>query len=158
MKFYEDLERAMQYYSTSGGFLTVKHGDKVNTMSVAWGYVGFNWNKPQFVALVRPQRYTHELIEKADSFTISIPYGTLKEELKICGTKSGRDIDKAGIVRFIPAKSVDSPVVEGCDRYFECKIQYAGAFDGEKMPEAIRSAMFKGDYHSIFIGEITESY
>ena len=56
-----------------GVFLTVKQGDNTNTMTIGWGMLGRIWNRQIFMVLVRYSRYTYELIEKADSFTVSIP-------------------------------------------------------------------------------------
>lgn len=157
MEFYEDLARAMQNLSTTGAFLTVRdNSGRVNTMTISWGYVGFSWNKPHFLTLVRPQRFTHELIENADSFTISIPYdGKLKDALAVCGTKSGRDTDKAALagIRFVDAQKVDSPVVDGCDMYYECKITYTDALEVEKLALGA-SAHYNGDRHDLYFGEI----
>ena len=95
MKFYENLEDAMKHLTTRGAFLTVKDDTGVNTMTIAWGYIGYSWNKPFFVAMVRPQRYTFEFLKTAKDYTISIPFSDdMKEALTICGTKSGKDIDK----------------------------------------------------------------
>ena len=55
MNFYENLEDAMKNLTTRGAFLTVKNNQGVNTMTISWGYIGFSWNKPYFVAMVRPQ-------------------------------------------------------------------------------------------------------
>ena len=156
--FYEKLDEMMKYYAKAGGFLTVKSGGEVNTMTVAWGFVGYMWNKPHFICVVRPQRHTFGIIEKAESFTISVPFGDMAEELKICGVKSGRDINKAEVVKFVPAKTVESPIVEGCARYFECVVNYKDAFKGELLPEAIRKANYTDDFHHFYIGEIVEVY
>jgi len=159
MKFNEDMEKMFEYYQGPGGFLTSKAGDDVNTMSVAWGTVGWLWNKPVFMAFVRPQRYTNGIMERSDNFTISVPYGTLSEELITCGTKSGADIDKSKVVSFIPAKSVDSPVVDGCDIYYECNIIYRDRLDECAIPEEIKRSHYpKADYHYVYFGEIVECY
>ena len=63
MNFYENLEDAMKNLTTRGAFLTVKNNQGVNTMTISWGYIGFSWNKPYFVAMVRPQRYTYEFLK-----------------------------------------------------------------------------------------------
>ena len=158
MIFYEKLEPAMEHFTKTGGFLTVKDGGKVNTMTVSWGFIGFLWAKPHFITVVRPHRYTDELIKNADSFTISIPFGTMMEELKICGTKSGRDIDKSRVVKFVPAKSVDCMVVSGCDIYYECRINYKDKMDENLLPEDVKKAFYNGDFHNVYIGEIVEVY
>jgi len=152
------MEEMMKWFTTSGGFLTVRDGDRINTMTVAWGFIGYLWNKPCFVTLVRPQRHTQRLLENADSFTVSVPFGTMREELRICGTKSGADIDKGASVSFIPAKNVASPVVDGCDAYYECRINYVDRFDGAMIPESVRNAFYADDYHYVYIGEIVEAY
>ena len=78
-----------------GAFLNVSDGQKDNTMTIGWANLGFMWKKPILTVMVRHSRYTYELIEKADCFTLSLPLSTdLKKELGICGTKSGRNVDK----------------------------------------------------------------
>src|SRR6056297_3293056 len=78
-----------------GAFLTVKDGKKLNTMTIGWGSIGFIWGRPMFTVLVRHSRYTHNLIENTDQFTVSVPLnGQLKKETDYCGSHSGRDVDK----------------------------------------------------------------
>ncbi len=158
MKFNEKLSEAMEHFSTRGGFLTVKGNGIENTMTISWGFVGFIWNKPHFIVVVRPQRYTRQAIDGADSFTVSVPFGNLKQELGICGTKSGADIDKKQVVTFKPARSVSSPVIDGCSVYYECKISYRDAFDEGLLPDFIKESFYKDDYHLIFFGEIVDCY
>ena len=154
------IEQGMRELTTTGAFLTAKCGDQVNTMTISWGFIGFMWNKPQFIAVVRPQRYTDEFLKNGTHcFTISIPFeGKLQEELTICGTESGRDIDKSKVVHFIPAKSVDCPIVEGCDLYYECKINLAQQMDGALLAEGIVKQFYQEDYHWVYIGEMVEVY
>lgn len=161
MNFYENLDKAMENLTKRGAFLTVKDEKGANTMTISWGYIGFSWNKPFFVAMVRPQRYTHEFIEAADSYTISIPYNDdMKNALTICGTKSGRDIDKEkeANIQFIPSKAVTSPIVDQCNMYYECKITYFDKIYKEKFPEELRKFYPYDDYHDIYYGEIIEAY
>ncbi|MCL2016497.1 MAG: flavin reductase [Defluviitaleaceae bacterium] len=154
------LEKGMQNLSSTGGFLTVKNTENtVNTMTISWGFVGFMWTKPHFITVVRPQRYTKDVLDvSADSFTISIPFdGKLKEELSICGTKSGRDIAKNEIVTFIDAKTVASPIIQGCDLYYECKINLTQQLEGSLMPPFVRQ-FYEKDFHYLYFGEIVECY
>jgi len=154
------LEKGMRELSSTGAFLTVKGEGKVNTMTISWGFVGFMWNRPVFITVVRPQRYTKEIFDNnADSFTISVPFdGKLKEALKVCGTESGRDIDKSKIVEFTPAKLVSSPTVAGCDLYYECKLHTSQPLDGALLPADIVSKFYEDDFHYLYWGEIVECY
>ena len=43
---------------------------------------------------IRPERYTHEFIEREGRFTLSFFKDEWKDALKFCGSKSGRDYDK----------------------------------------------------------------
>jgi len=157
--FTHNMERGMRELSSTGAFLTVSGGDTTNTMTISWGFIGFMWNKPHFITVVRPQRYTKQVLDSnADSFTISVPFdGKLKEALGICGTQSGRDIDKSKIVNFVPALTVKSPVVEGCDLYYECKINTAQPLDGALLPAHIQK-FYEDDFHCLYMGEIVECY
>jgi len=141
-----------------GAFLTVKHGDKVNTMTIGWGTLGTVWSKPMFMVMVRYSRYTYELIDKADSFTVSFPLeGRLKKALALCGSKSGRDMDKfkeSGIT-LQPGTSIDSPSIAECDVVVECRIKYKQPLDPQALPQDIKDACYKdSDYHVLYFGEI----
>ena len=76
-------------------WLLVCSGDKenFNMMTASWGCLGWLWNKPVAVVFIRPERHTHELIEKNEYMTLSF-LGHSEEARKIynfCGSKSGRD-------------------------------------------------------------------
>ena len=156
----EKFEVAMQELTKRGAFLTTADIDgKFNTMTISWGFIGFMWNKPQFIAVVRPQRYTKEILDNGDSFTVSIPLDdSLKEQLAICGTKSGRDILKEEVVKMIPSKSVASPIIDGCHQYCECKIKLVQPINGEALPKEIADGFYKDDFHIMYVGEVIEWY
>lgn len=162
MDFIKGLEKGMENLHKKGAFLTVKNQDKVNTMTISWGSIGFMWNKPIFIAMVRKSRYTYELIENAASFTISIPYKSeMKSALTICGTKSGRDLDKfaEAKISFSPSTKVDSPIIENCNMYYECKIVYKHPMDNQNpSPEINKTIYSDNDYHTLYYGEIVACY
>lgn len=161
MKFYENLEDAMKHLTTKGAFLTVKDDTGVNTMTISWGYIGYSWNKPYFVAMVRPQRYTFKFLKTSKDYTISIPFSDdMKEALTICGTKSGKDIDKQkeANIKFIPSKNVSSPVIDNCNIYYECKITYVDRLNKDNFPEDLKKNYPMDDYHFMYYGEIIDCY
>lgn len=158
MDYTYKLDEVMKHLTTTGAFLTSGNREQANPMTISWGFIGVMWGKPHFITVVRPQRYTKEFLDQANSFTISVPFGCMKEELTVIGTKSGRELDKSQVVKLISAQEVDSPVVAGCQMYYECKIRYVDDFKEEKLPEWIRSSFYKGDYHAIYFGEIVACY
>lgn len=146
----------------NGAFLTVKAGDTVNTMTITWGSLGFIWYKPTFTAMVRYSRYTYELIEKAEDFTVSLPLnGQLKKELDICGTKSGKDVDKFAQcnITLKEGEVVKSPIIDECDLHIECKILYKQPMDENAVCQEIKDKSYiNGDYHTLYYAEIVKAY
>lgn len=162
VKFTENLEVAMENLHKKGAFLTVKDGEKVNTMTISWGNVGFEWKKPIFTALIRKSRYTHELIENSGEFTISIPLEMdLQEALAFCGTKSGRDVDKFEKcqLKVADSKNIDTPVIADCGFIYECKVVYKQDMDLSLLSDEIKKSSYPDDdYHTIYYGEIVACY
>ncbi|WHH61227.1 flavin reductase family protein [Petroclostridium sp. X23] len=144
----------------SGIFLTAK-GEKLNTMTIGWGFVGRMWAMPIFIVPVRKSRFTYGLIEKSGEFTVSVPFSSLKKELALCGAKSGRDIDKFKECGLTPVsgKVVDVPVIEQCDLHFECKVVFKKDVDSNSLNQEYDTRCYpNGDYHTLFFGEIVACY
>lgn len=159
---YNDHSKEMLEALKAGAFLTVKQGPRINTMTIGWGSIGYVWNMPVFMVMVRYSRYTYELIDKASDFTVSVPlHGQLKGELAFCGSKSGRDVDKIAESGLIlkDSKEVASPLIDGCDLYFECKIMYKQGMDRDKLNDFVKSKCYSDDdYHVMYFGKIVKSY
>lgn len=145
-----------------GAFLTVSDGERTNTMTIGWGSIGFIWKKPVFMAMVRYSRYTHQIIEKVDEFTVSFPLsGQLKDALNICGTKSGRDIDKFEECSLKTEKGqrVDTPIISDCNIHLDCKIVYRQGMNEGGLVDSIKESCYPGqDYHALYYGEILKAY
>lgn len=148
----------------NGAFLTVEYDGKANSMTIGWGMEGRCWNRPVFVAMIRPSRFTFELMKKAKTFTVSIPAeGDMKKELIHFGKVSGRSENKfrsCGII-LKDAKEIPGKILEGCQSYYECRILFSQQMDSNGFvgSELIRHAFYpQGDYHYIVFGEIVEKY
>lgn len=156
---YIDVSEQIEKQLPQGAFLNVKDKNgNVNTMTIAWGNLGYMWMKPIFTVMVRYSRHTYKLIENAEDFTVSFPIkGQLKNELNFCGSKSGRDCDKFKELNLktINGKKVKSPILEDCDINLECKIVYKQALDPSGMSESIMKVYGEQkDYHVLYYGEI----
>jgi len=78
-----------------GLLLTAGGGGRANPMTIGWGTLGIEWGTPIFIAFVRQNRFTRQLLDQNPEFTISAPQGEgAREILSLCGTKSGRELDK----------------------------------------------------------------
>ena len=74
--------------------VTAGSKDKFNTMTASWGGTGELWGTPVAFVFIRPERYTFEFMERSECFTLSFLGYENKDIHKICGSKSGRDIDR----------------------------------------------------------------
>ena len=87
-------ENAFDLIGKQWMLVTAGNKEKFNTMTASWGGIGWLWNKPVAFVFIRPERYTHDLIERESRLTLSFYKEECRDVLKFCGTKSGRDVDK----------------------------------------------------------------
>jgi len=73
---------------------------------------------------IRPERYSHDIIEQNGEFVINLPGADLVRETDLCGVKSGRDVDKFALCSFdaVPGDKVKAPSIEQCPISLECKV------------------------------------
>jgi len=128
-----------------------------NIMAIGWGTIGFIWKKPVFIVLVRPSRYTYELIIKSGEFTVNIPYPSMKNIVDFSGSHSGRKIDKfkkLGLIQ-IPSRSINVPIIQECAINYECRVLHYNEVNPAILPpEIINEYYHEDDYHRVFFGEI----
>ena len=141
--------------SEDWALLTAGKVDNFNTMTVSWGGVGELWNKDVAFLFVRPQRYTYEFIENNDYFTLSFFGGEYKKELGICGSKSGRDIDKMEATGFTPI-SIDNSTgfKEAKIIVYMKKLAYQDMKPDGFIDDSIMNNYANNDFHRIYVGEI----
>lgn len=145
-----------------GIMLTAQADGKPNTMVIGWGTLGIEWGKPIFITYVRQTRYTHELLGKNPEFTINVPLGAVdKNVIAVCGSKSGRDMDKfaeCGLTAE-PSEKISVPGIREFPLTLECKVIYRRDQDTALMPEEVRDRMYTdGTVHTAFYGEIVDAY
>jgi len=159
---YEEYSEQFLKQLPKGAFLTVKDGDHLNTMTIGWGSIGYIWQKPILMVMVRYSRHTYELIEKSKDFSVSIPSpGELKKSLSIAGTKSGRDVDKFKEANLTVqnAQCIESPVIEECGLIFECQVVFKQVMDPANLDNSIRTDCYPNDnFHVMYYGEIAACY
>ena len=145
-----------------GVLLTTAAEGKVNTMTIGWGTLGIQWGKPIFIAFVRESRYTKELLDKNPEFTVNVPYGDYEKSiLSICGTRSGRDIDKMKELNLTleEGQTVSVPGIRELPLTLECKVIYRQDQDSEAICHAAMERYYpEGDFHTAYYGEVTAAY
>ena len=139
----------------SGAFLMVSG----NPMTIGWGQFGVLWGRDTFTVYVRESRYTHELLEKTNTFTVSVPKkGTLKPALALCGTKSGRDLNKMQALNaeYFKNRFGAQDGFAGCKYQIECRILLRTKLDEADIEDASLQTRYypNGDSHTMYVGEI----
>jgi flavin reductase (DIM6/NTAB) family NADH-FMN oxidoreductase RutF len=143
-------------YVKNGAFLTAKHNGKVNTMTISWGNIGIEWGEDVFITLVRDSRFTKGFIDNTGEFTVTIPVDdSMKKELSFCGTKSGRDCDKAALTGLKPCFVDGAVTFEQARLVFVCRKIYVQDISPEGfVDKSIENHYPIKDYHRLYCGEI----
>jgi flavin reductase (DIM6/NTAB) family NADH-FMN oxidoreductase RutF len=130
---------------------------KPNLMTIGWRLVGIIWAKPIFLVAVRISRYTYRLLEESGEFTVNVPTEDMDEACRICGTTSGREVDKfkkTGL-NWRRGELVKAPVVEGCPIVYECRVLYKDSVKLQTLPEDLVENIYpRRDWHTLYYGEI----
>ncbi len=138
--------------------ITAGTSESFNTMTANWGGVGYLWNKPVVFVFVRPERYTYGFLENNECFTLSFLGEENKEIHKICGSKSGRDVNKIKETGLIPNTTSDGNIVFEQSRLtLECKKLYCEKLNKDRfLDQKILEKWYgaKGNLHCIYIAEI----
>ena len=131
--------------------------EKYNTMTASWGGVGFLWNKNVAFTFIRPQRYTLEFVDQNEYYTLSFYGEEMRKALSFCGSKSGRDYDKARETGLVPVFDEKAPYFEQARLVLVCRKLYKQDFSPACFIDQSLDSNYKDkDYHKMFIGEIVK--
>lgn len=97
---------------------------RANAFTVAW--TGTVCSDPAMVSIsVRPERYSHEIIERTQEFVINLTTRSLAYATDYCGVRSGRDTDKIkdmGLT-LLAAEKVKAPLLAQSPVNLECRVK-----------------------------------
>ena len=138
--------------------ITAGTAEKCNTMTASWGGLGVIWGAPAATCYIRPQRYTKQFVDREDYFTLSFYQEEYRKALSLCGSKSGREVDKARECGFtVCAAACGAPYFEEADLVLVCRKRFAQPMDPAAIPADVKEKYYQAeDYHTLYIGEIVE--
>ena len=138
-------------------YMLITAGDRAgyNMMTASWGFMGEMWGHHEVMVVVRPQRYTMEFIDKQDYFTLSF-YGDNKEIHKICGSKSGRDVDKTKETGLTPVFDGDGVYFNEARLVIVCKKEYVSPIMEDGFTDTEPLKWYNGDFHNMVFGKIVK--
>jgi len=159
---FQTVERTMALLQRPGLILaSTKASGESNVMTIGWGTLGVIWGLPIFTVLVRPSRHTYQFIEESGVFTVNVPTPDMSRWVGICGTQSGRDIDKLGDygVATSPALHIPSITIDNCTTVYECRVRHYNDVIPAQLNAQVQAKNYGGsDYHRLYYGEVLGTY
>ena len=137
--------------------ITAGKEGRFNTMTASWGGLGVLWNAPVSFAFVRPSRYTYGFMEEEKYYSLSFFDIGWRRALQICGSKSGRDCDKVKEAELSARFDASAPYFDEADLSLVCRKLYSQDLDPARFLDPAIGGNYKdGDYHRMYVGEITK--
>ena len=137
--------------------VTAGNLEDYNTMTASWGHLGIMWNLPVAIAWIRPQRHTYGFANRCDHYTLSFFTEQYRPALQFCGTRSGRDYDKAAETGLTPVQTERGNVYfQEARLVLECRKIYQDDLRKENflLPEIAKKNYPKEDFHRFYMGEV----
>ncbi len=105
----------------------------------------FSFTPPMIGIGVHPKRYSHQLLNEISDFGVNIPTIDLAEKVDICGSISGKSVDKFKESGLTPTKPkiISSLLIEECPVNMECRVVSKLSFGGS---------------HDWFVGEVLAAH
>ena len=142
--------------------ITAGKQDHYNSMIGSGGGLGMLFKKPATWCLLRSDRYTLEIIQKEQTYTMSYFPEECKEQILFLGSKSGRDSEK---MKEVELTSVQTPSGDMSFKearlIIECKLTqlttpHPNDFYTQEAKDYINEAYKNAkDYRKYVFGEIT---
>ena len=151
-------ENVFEMFHKDWCLLTAECDGKPNTMTVSWGGLGIMWHRPVAFVVVRPERYTHELIEEGSAFSLTVFGEEYKKMLSYCGSVSGRDEDKIAQCGLTVLHQNGTPYFEEarlalcCRKLTRTPLSREHFLGNDALTDRFYGA--KGGFHDLYIAEI----
>lgn len=136
--------------------ITAGNDQQFNMMTASSGGLGSLFGKPVAFSFIIPSRYTCQLMEKSDTYTLTFYTEAYRDALKLCGSKSGKEVDKVKATGLTPITTPSgSKAFSEAWLIIECRKTVAQSIT----PEALSSDKLKEEWaekqlYKMFIGEI----
>ena len=117
--------------------------DKFNLITIEW-FMRTSLKPPMFAISIGYSRFSYECLQKYRFFNLCFPSKELAKETLLCGTKSGRDINKLEVtcLEWFKGRLAQLPIIKNAVANFECEI----------------TTQVKSGDHTIFVGEVKHSW
>lgn len=142
--------------------ITAGKKDHYNSMIGSGGGFGMLFKKPTTWCLLRADRYTLEMIEKEQAYTLSYFPNEYKEQMLFLGSKSGRDNQKMQEVELTSIQTPSENIsFKEARLIFECRLTQLTTptlddFYSQEAKDYLKEAYKEAsDFRKYLFGEIT---
>ena len=103
--------------------ITAGKQDRFNSMTASGGGLGILFKKPTTWCILRADRFTLEMIQKEQTYTMSYFPNEYREQIVFLGSKSGRDTEKMKEVELTVIQTPSGNIsFKEARLIFECKL------------------------------------
>ncbi|HPO50259.1 MAG TPA: flavin reductase family protein [Spirochaetota bacterium] len=131
--------------------------EKENIITLGWVSFGCYWNIPTVTILVRPSRFSYELLKKYGDFTLNVLPSDFSKEISFCGANSGKYCNKfeeTGLTK-INSQTVNLSSIKEAQIVLECKTIFTSDMNPENLNDIYLAKFYsKEDYHTMFTANI----
>ena len=161
LTFWDHTDEILERFRKGGVLCTVvDNRENINVITLGWGQIGpFYHGHPVLTIAITPQRYSWRFLEEVPEFVIGVPDDSLRSAADLCGTKSGRDMDKfkeAGLTP-VPSQSVKAPSIKECPINIECRV-----YTTVRPPHLLLTPEHRkrpvAEQHTIYFSEVLGTY
>lgn len=138
--------------------VATKPDGSYNMMTASWGTLGTLWGRDVCTVYIRPQRYTYGFSEVGTQISLCFFDDAHRHVIQLCGSKSGRDIDKTAACALTPRRSENGTVYfeEATDVILARKL-YAQNLDEACFTEKAPLDFYEAkDFHRMYVCEIED--
>lgn len=164
ISYREIVNNPMNSLNREWMLITAGDESSFNTMTASWGHYGSLWGTeggmPTVTVFIRPQRYTHEFVEREDRFSLTFFNKDYRKALAYLGRVSGRDEDKIAKAGLTPVFMDSVPCFEEayltliCRKLYRTQIREEEFLD--RMP--IDTNYPERDFHTMYIAAVEKVY
>lgn len=174
MKNFEETEyKVFDLFRNQWALVSSGDIEEFNACTLSWGSLGTLWTRPgkngsTVTVYIHPARYTLELLQKNDTFTVSFFPSEYRKALGYMGSHSGRNEDKVAASGLTPI-SLDGTVgYKEANLTFVCRKLYQHQLAKEDIAEDVQDYYVanpkayplneNGEWepHWVFVGEIID--
>ncbi len=96
---------------------------KNNIIGIAW-WTYVSWEPLMLCISIGTGKKSHENLLELGEFTLCFPARDQAKGAWICGTKSGKKVEKFPEAGFtpVPCKEIKPPMIDGCTLAYECRV------------------------------------